>query len=569
MRWAVAVRLGLVLTAALLIPTRARAQSIQLQPDPRVAFDSTTVRVSRDPANLVGTLLRPREVNRPPVVLFVGAAPVDRDGNVPGAPGRTDAIRQLAESLAVRGIASLRYDPRGIGASTRAALPEHQMRLEVFARDVSAWLVDLERRALGPVVVVGYDDGGFVALKSRELFPDLTSPRELVPAAVVLLGLSARPADVRLREQVVPGQPPEQVARIDALLAALRADSIVDVVPISLAHVFRPTMQPYLASWMRTTPAGELARVTVPCLLVRGAHDLQVTGADVDTLAKAQPECLRATIDSMTHALKRGAADPAAQAPAWLDPREPLAPGLLRTLVDFIDLATTRAPASCGGDTIPPRGAAVVGRARNAPTPRSPAVFDQGYLGPFGQATISAARTDSIGAVSLLTGPEARRYGPTGAKCGVLQLRSREALAADSAEAIGAVWQAEQGAHAPVQPTVFTLFDTTATRIVSTALHRALVQRGVAIAEHPAVGEDTTVIALRSLVESTANGVRELRIEAQVRWSERSTNGAVPCRVRHLARVTYRVRRFAGAYQAIRVNPELDGDGVCVPLPPF
>ena len=100
------------------------AQSIQLQASTAFAFDSSRITADRSPARLVGTLLRPRGVSRPPTVIFVGGAgPVDRDGNLVGAPARTDAIRQLAESLAVRGIASVRYDKRGVGASAKAMLP--------------------------------------------------------------------------------------------------------------------------------------------------------------------------------------------------------------------------------------------------------------------------------------------------------------------------------------------------------------------------------------------------------------------------------------------------------------
>src|SRR5215472_16192108 len=72
---------------------------------------------------LAGTLVLPMisEVQKVPgVVLIAGSGPTDRDGNNPLIPARIDLLKQIAEQLAQAGIASLRYDKRGIGGSTRA-----------------------------------------------------------------------------------------------------------------------------------------------------------------------------------------------------------------------------------------------------------------------------------------------------------------------------------------------------------------------------------------------------------------------------------------------------------------
>ena len=82
-----------------------------------------------DGATLAGTLLLPiwSELEKVPgVVLVSGSGPTDRDGNNALVPDRIDLLKQIAELLAEAGIASLRYDKRGIGASTpsrRARLP--------------------------------------------------------------------------------------------------------------------------------------------------------------------------------------------------------------------------------------------------------------------------------------------------------------------------------------------------------------------------------------------------------------------------------------------------------------
>jgi uncharacterized protein len=59
---------------------------------------------------LHGTLQTPAAKPPCPVVLIIaGSGPTDRDGNSPLLPGKIDSLKMLAEGLAARGIASLRY----------------------------------------------------------------------------------------------------------------------------------------------------------------------------------------------------------------------------------------------------------------------------------------------------------------------------------------------------------------------------------------------------------------------------------------------------------------------------
>src|SRR3954451_6024116 len=65
---------------------------------------------------LVGTLTLPDSPGPvPAVALAAGSAPLDRASNHRRA--RFDVARQLASALAEGGLASLRYDKRGVGES--------------------------------------------------------------------------------------------------------------------------------------------------------------------------------------------------------------------------------------------------------------------------------------------------------------------------------------------------------------------------------------------------------------------------------------------------------------------
>jgi len=67
---------------------------------------------------LAGTLTVPslEGGRKPPAVLMIaGSGPVDRNENAPGF--KSDIFKQIAHRLAQEGIASLRYDKRGVGRS--------------------------------------------------------------------------------------------------------------------------------------------------------------------------------------------------------------------------------------------------------------------------------------------------------------------------------------------------------------------------------------------------------------------------------------------------------------------
>ncbi|MER7036077.1 alpha/beta hydrolase family protein, partial [Streptomyces albidoflavus] len=69
-----------------------------------------------DGASLAGSLTLPTGPGPHPAVLLLhGSGPLDRDGNAPKLP--VNLARPVAEALAARGIATLRYDRRGAGAT--------------------------------------------------------------------------------------------------------------------------------------------------------------------------------------------------------------------------------------------------------------------------------------------------------------------------------------------------------------------------------------------------------------------------------------------------------------------
>src|SRR5262245_61764352 len=104
-------------------------------PSPRLVGEPWELKT--DTGTLYATLdLPPRPGPWPVVIIHAGSGPTDRDGNGPLV--RTDCTKLLGRGLAAEGIAALRVDKRGIAASAKAMAKEEDVRLETYAKDLTA-----------------------------------------------------------------------------------------------------------------------------------------------------------------------------------------------------------------------------------------------------------------------------------------------------------------------------------------------------------------------------------------------------------------------------------------------
>lgn len=187
--------------------------------------------------------------------------------------------RTFAEALADVGWASLRFDKRGVGASTGDALTGG---FEDETTDAAAALTHLRGEIDGPVVILGHSIGGTIALRlgSRQ--------------TVAGLGLLATPAQ-GLRDvarwqtdriaDTLPG-PTWLAPRLFRAMQRRGWRSIERSTGDTIRGVFR--RQP--AKWFREAlaydPGPDLAALRCPVLAVTGRKDLQVDPVDVETIGR-------------------------------------------------------------------------------------------------------------------------------------------------------------------------------------------------------------------------------------------------------------------------------------------
>ena len=256
---------------------------------------------------LAGSLTLPDgDGPHPAVALISGSGAQTRDSDLLGF--KTFAI--IADHLARRGVAVLRFDDRGVDGSTG---DDMQATIQDRAEDVKAAVGLLRARDdIDPDLIglAGHSEGGMIA-------PLVASQRDGI-AFVVLLAAPAVSGDAILRAQVVEimkanGATEEQIelaqAQQDRLLRAVATgegwdeaeeaarqmarqqiealpeawrEAIGDVdlyIDTLIREQIKSAQSPWFKSFVEYDPAPVLRELTVPVLAVYGELDIQVPTA--------------------------------------------------------------------------------------------------------------------------------------------------------------------------------------------------------------------------------------------------------------------------------------------------
>jgi pimeloyl-ACP methyl ester carboxylesterase len=274
--------------------------------------------------DIFGALLLPTSKEPIPVALIIaGSGPTDRDGN--NTMLKNNSLKLLATALAGNGIASVRYDKRGVAESKAAGKSESDLRFDDYVSDARGWIALLkEDKRFASVFVIGHSEGSLIGL----LAGGQTS-------GVVSVAGAGRSADLILREQLST-QPKEVRDVVYSKLDSLKAGNLVNDVPLPLYSLFRPSVQPYLISWFRQDPQEAIRKLAVPVLIVQGANDIQVSVDDAKALAAANPKARLVLIDKMNHIFRLVDGDRQANIATYGKSELPISEELVKSVVGFI-----------------------------------------------------------------------------------------------------------------------------------------------------------------------------------------------------------------------------------------
>lgn len=253
---------------------RVEPRSYEAPPD--APYTAEEVRIpTPNGYELAGTLTLPREAPRPvpAFVTITGSGQQERDEALPMVRGYA-LFRQVADTLGRHGVAVLRMDDRGAGASGG---DPSQATTADFADDIRAglsWLwehpaVDRER-----VGLIGHSEGGLIAL--------MIAARDSSLAGIVLMGTPAWTG-----RRVIEAQNRFLLEHAPDLTERQR-DSLLQASMRMVDSAAAP------AAWLRFAleydPLTDARRVAVPVLILHGATDRQVSAPQAEELAQALRE---------------------------------------------------------------------------------------------------------------------------------------------------------------------------------------------------------------------------------------------------------------------------------------
>jgi hypothetical protein len=197
------------------------------------------------------------------VITITGSGPQDRDEFI-GIEGYRP-FRQYADALGRRGIAVLRMDDRGVGASTGTFKGATSAQ---FAEDIRAGLVylrsrrEIDARRLG---IVGHSEGAVIA--------PMVADAEPAVRAIVLLAGVARPMRNTLARQM------KNLIVHDAKLPPAERDAAIEAIPARIDSMM--AADPWMKFFLTYDPAATARRVKTPVLILTGANDQQAPPAEV------------------------------------------------------------------------------------------------------------------------------------------------------------------------------------------------------------------------------------------------------------------------------------------------
>lgn len=294
-----------------------------------MAQDAATeqpVSITRDGIEIYGSLMVPNIDDPMPVALIIaGSGPTDRNGNNPMMTN--NALKLVAEGLAEQGIASVRYDKRGVAESLYEGLDESTLRFEHYIEDANAWLEHLgEDERFSSRWVIGHSEGSLIGM--------VAAHQANADGFVSLAGVG-EPADLTLKRQL-SAQPEPFRGQMMEMIDQLKAGELLGEVDPMFNTLFRPSVQPYLISWFAYDPTEWIAKLDGPVLIVQGTTDLQVTVEDANTLHAAQPDAELVIIEGMNHVLKQAPLERGANLATYNQGDAPLAGGLVEAMVGLI-----------------------------------------------------------------------------------------------------------------------------------------------------------------------------------------------------------------------------------------
>jgi len=267
-----------------------------------------------------------KDSNKWAALIVAGSGPTDGDGNSKILNGDNNSLLRLSNALCDFGIPSIRIDKRGTGFSSDSIIKEEDQDFSVLIDDVKDWLYKLkEIYPNRKIVVMGHSQGSLVSM---------VASNAIGCDAFVSISATGFTIDETLKKQLNIYNK-EFRDKSNFILDELKKGNLVNQVPKTLYTFFRPSVQPFLISYMKYDPIDVINKSKYPILIIQGAKDSQTSVEDANMLYNNCTNCDLTIIENMNHLL-RNVDNLIEDKMTYNEDRLPISKELIENIIDFL-----------------------------------------------------------------------------------------------------------------------------------------------------------------------------------------------------------------------------------------
>jgi uncharacterized protein len=298
------------------------------QPIKDTATTQTNIILETKTGKIYGSLSVPTNSSKkiPVVFIIAGSGPTDRNCNsILGV--KSNSFKMLADSLLQYGIATLRYDKRGVGESIKSVTKEADIRFDDYVNDAVEFIALLKKdKRFSTITVLGHSEGSLVGMIAAKK----ANANKYISVAGP--GMAA----YSIIKKQIAAYPKDEVDNWNIALDSLSKGFEVTNLIKSAKTTLRPSVQPYLISWFKYDPTVEIAKLKIPISIIQGSTDIQVGEDDAMFLYKANPKSEYHILKSMSHILKEGPVDKTKNFATYNSPNTPILSSFVQVIVTFV-----------------------------------------------------------------------------------------------------------------------------------------------------------------------------------------------------------------------------------------
>lgn len=272
-----------------------------------------------------GTLLLPKSNKKLPLAIIIqGSGPTDRNGNQ--SKLKNNSLKFLAEDLYKKDIASFRYDKRLVKLILNGTFNEIDADFNDFIKDAKIVLNYFKNdQRFSEIIIIGHSQGSLVGM---------IAAAEGADKFISIAGAGQEIDDVVINQ--LKAQAPNLVDNARQSFDDLRVNGVAQNYSSALASIFRPSIQPFMYSWMAYNPKTEIVKLDIPILIINGDNDFQVPVTEAQFLKEANSKAELVIIPNMNHVFREIKGNLLENQQSYYNPEMPIMKELSKTISTFI-----------------------------------------------------------------------------------------------------------------------------------------------------------------------------------------------------------------------------------------